>query len=88
MIGSPLGPDHQIDVEAYRAAVTANTVLLVASAPSLTLGMVDPIEELAPIAAERDIGFHVDSCVGGFFLPFAEKLGVPGAAVRLPRSRA
>ena len=73
----PLGPDHQIDLEAYRAAVTANTVLLVASAPSLTLGMVDPIEELAPIAAERDIGFHVDSCVGGFFLPFAEKLGEP-----------
>ena len=24
---------------------------------------------------ERDIGFHVDSCVGGFFLPFVEKLG-------------
>ena len=39
--------------------------------------MVDPIEALAPIAAERDIGFHVDSCVGGFFLPFAEKLGEP-----------
>ena len=39
--------------------------------------MVDPIEELAPIAAERDIGFHVDSCVGGFFLPFVEKLGEP-----------
>jgi glutamate/tyrosine decarboxylase-like PLP-dependent enzyme len=73
----PLGPDHQIDVDAYRAAVGANTVLLVASAPSLTLGMVDPVEELAPIAAERDIGFHVDSCVGGFFLPFVEKLGEP-----------
>ena len=26
------------------------------------------------IAADRDIGFHVDSCVGGFFLPFVEKL--------------
>jgi sphinganine-1-phosphate aldolase len=73
----PLGSDHQIDVDAYQAAVSANTVLLVASAPSLTLGMVDPVEELAPIAAERDIGFHVDSCVGGFFLPFAEKLGEP-----------
>lgn len=73
----PLRSDHQIDLDAYRAAVSANTVLLVASAPSLTLGMVDPIEELAPIAAERNIGFHVDSCVGGFFLPFAEKLGEP-----------
>ena len=71
------GPDQQIDKEAYRAAVGPNTVLLVASAPSLTLGMVDPIEELAPLAAERNIGFHVDSCIGGFFLPFAEKLGYP-----------
>ena len=39
--------------------------------------MVDPIEDLAPIAADRDIGFHVDPCVGGFFLPFVEKLGEP-----------
>ena len=73
----PLGADHQIDVAQYRAAIGPNTVLLVASAPSLTLGMVDPIEELAPLAAERDIGFHVDSCVGGFFLPFVERLGDP-----------
>lgn len=73
----PLDAEHQIDVAAYRAAITDRTVLLVASAPSLTLGMVDPIEELAPLAAERDIGFHVDACVGGFFLPFAEKLGRP-----------
>jgi len=73
----PLGPDHQIDVGAYRAALSGDTVLLVASAPSLTLGMVDPIAELAPLAAQRDIGFHVDSCVGGFFLPFVEMLGYP-----------
>ena len=73
----PLDADYGIDVDTYRAALTDDTVLLVASAPSLILGMVDPIEELAPIAADRDIGFHVDSCVGGFFLPFVEKLGEP-----------
>ena len=73
----PLGPDHQVDVAAYRAAVGPDAVLLVGSAPSLTLGMVDPIEELAAIAAERDIGFHVDACVGGFFLPFVERAGHP-----------
>ena len=72
-----LGPAYQIDVATYRAAITDRTVLLVGSAPSLTLGMVDPIAELAPLAAERRIGFHVDACVGGFFLPFVEKLGDP-----------
>ena len=72
-----LGPDHLIDPATYRAAITDRTVLLVGSAPSLTLGMVDPIAELAPLAAERGIGFHVDACVGGFFLPFVERLGDP-----------
>src|SRR6266508_1044377 len=74
---TPLGNDLQLDLDAYRAAITDNTVLLVGSAPSLTLGMVEPIEEMAGVAAERDIGFHVDACVGGYFLPFAEKLGHP-----------
>jgi sphinganine-1-phosphate aldolase len=69
--------DWQVDLDAYRAAVTGNTVLLVGSAPSLILGMVDPIPEMAAIAAERDINFHVDSCVGGYFLPFVEALGYP-----------
>jgi sphinganine-1-phosphate aldolase len=72
-----LGSDLLVNPDTVRAAMTRNTVLLVGSAPSLTLGMVDPIAELAPLAAERDIGFHVDACVGGFFLPFAEQLGRP-----------
>jgi len=32
---------------------------------------------MAALAAERDINFHVDACLGGFFLPFAERLGYP-----------
>jgi len=72
----PLDDQFQLDMGAYRSAITANTVLLVGSAPSLTLGMVDPIEDLGKLALERNIGLHVDACVGGFFLPFVEKLGV------------
>lgn len=75
VIKVPLDQDHQVDVDRYQAAVTDDTVLLVGSAPSLTLGMVDPIPEMAAIAVERDINFHVDSCVGGWFLPFAEDIG-------------
>lgn len=77
LVRVPLGTDLQIDLAAYRAAIDDDTVLLVASAPSLTLGMVDPIETIGPWALARDINLHVDSCVGGFFLPFAEKLGYP-----------
>lgn len=86
VVRTPLRDDHQLDLNAYRAAVTDDTAVMVGSAPSLTLGMVEPIEEMAAIAAERDISFHVDSCVGGYFLPFAEKLGygVPRFDFRVP----
>ena len=75
VIKVPLDDDHQVDVARYHDAITDDTVLLVGSAPSLTLGMVDPIPAMAAPAAERDINFHVDSCVGGWFLPFAEDIG-------------
>lgn len=85
-VRAPLHDDLQLDVDAYKSLITPNTVLLVGSAPSLTIGMVDPIEELAPIAFERGISFHVDSCVGGYFLPFAERLGrlIPRFDFRVP----
>lgn len=71
----PLDSEHQVDLDAYQAAFGDNTVMAVGSAPSLTLGMVDPIPTVAGWAAERDVNFHVDSCVGGWFLPFAEAEG-------------
>jgi sphinganine-1-phosphate aldolase len=78
IVRTPLRRDSwEVDLDAYRAAVNDNTVLLVGSAPSLILGMIDPIPEMAAIAAERDINFHVDACVGGYFLPFVEQLGQP-----------
>ncbi len=82
----PVGPDFRADVEAARAAITPNTVLLVASAPSYPQGVVDPVGELAQIAHERGILCHVDACVGGFMLPFVRKLGypVPDFDFRLP----
>jgi len=76
-VEAPLRDDLLLDVPAYKRLITGNTVLMIGSAPGMTLGMVDPIEELAPIAFERNINFHVDSCIGGYFLPFVEKLGYP-----------
>ena len=77
VVQAPLRDDLILDVPAYRRLITDNTVLMVGSAPGLTLGMIDPITELAPLALEREINFHVDSCIGGYFLPFVEKLGHP-----------
>lgn len=73
----PVRPDFRADVEATRAAITDSTILMVGSAPSYPQGVIDPIEDLAAMAMERGIGFHVDACLGGFLLPFARKLGYP-----------
>jgi glutamate/tyrosine decarboxylase-like PLP-dependent enzyme len=49
----------------------------VGSAPNYPFGTVDPIPELAALAAARGASFHTDACLGGFLLPFYEKLGEP-----------
>ena len=77
VVVTPLTEDGLVNVPAYLAAVNDNTVLMVGTAPSTILGMVDPIPDMAAVAEERNISFHVDACVGGFFLPFTEKLGNP-----------
>ncbi len=82
----PTGPDGRADVRATEAAITDNTIVIVGSAPSFPHGVIDPIEELSELARSRGIGFHTDACLGGFVLPWAEKLGypVPGFDFRLP----
>ncbi len=82
----PIGDDYRADIEAVRAAVTPNTVLVVGSAPCYPFGVIDPIPELAALAAESGIPCHVDACLGGFLLPFVERLGhdIPPWDFRVP----
>jgi glutamate/tyrosine decarboxylase-like PLP-dependent enzyme len=49
--------------------------MLVGSAPCFPYGLIDPIEELAELALERELWLHVDACVGGYFAPFARMNG-------------
>ncbi|NCG38162.1 MAG: aminotransferase class V-fold PLP-dependent enzyme [Actinobacteria bacterium] len=72
-----VGPDSRADVEAMADAITDRTVLVVGSAPQYPHGVIDPIVELAPLAAAANANFHVDACMGGFVLPFMERLGEP-----------
>lgn len=73
----PAGEDLRADVEAMDRAVTKNTVMIVGSAPCWGFGLVDPIPEIDAIAKEHRLWLHVDCCVGGFLLPFMERLGLP-----------
>ncbi len=67
--------DWTADVDAMARTVNSNTVLIVGSAPQYPQGVVDPIPDIAALARSVDANCHVDACMGGFVLPFAEMLG-------------
>ena len=89
LVRVPLASDLRASVPGMRQALTANTIGMVASAPCWPYGQYDPIDALGALAAERGLWLHVDACVGGYFAPFAERLGVrlPPWDFRVPAVR-
>lgn len=75
LLKTPVKNDWTADVDAMAAAVTPNTVFMVGSAPQYPQGVVDDIPAIAAVAKRAGANCHVDSCMGGFVLPFAERLG-------------
>ncbi|MCB0684560.1 MAG: aspartate aminotransferase family protein, partial [Saprospiraceae bacterium] len=53
-----VGDDYRAIPERIAAAISPQTVLLVASAPSYPQGVIDPISDIAALAAERKILCH------------------------------
>ncbi len=77
IVRTTVDSDFKADLSALESAITKNTVLIAGSAPGLSHGVVDPIAEMAAIAAARGINFHVDAGLGGYQLAFLRKLGYP-----------
>jgi glutamate/tyrosine decarboxylase-like PLP-dependent enzyme len=71
----PVRDDWRADVDAMSDAVNERTVLVVGSAPQYPQGVIDDIPAIAQLAASVGASCHVDACMGGFVLPFAERLG-------------
>lgn len=88
VIVAPTDPvTTQVDVDFVRDAITPNTAMVVASAGNYPYGTIDPIGELSDVAVEKDVGLHVDGCLGGWILPWGQELGYPNIPVfdfRLP----
>jgi sphinganine-1-phosphate aldolase len=82
----PVADDGRADVAATAAAIDDRTGLVVGSAPCYPYGVIDPIEELAAQAMEKGVLFHTDACLGGWLLPWWERLGgvVPPWDFRVP----
>jgi glutamate/tyrosine decarboxylase-like PLP-dependent enzyme len=81
-----VGADYRVDTSHVKKLIDRNTILLIGSAPQYAHGVVDPIEELGAIAERHKLPLHVDGCIGGFSLPWIEKLGhaVPRWDFRVP----
>jgi len=75
LVKVPVGADYRADVAAMAKAISWRTIGLVASAPQYPHGVVDPIGALGELALRRKLPLHVDACVGGFMLPWLERLG-------------
>jgi sphinganine-1-phosphate aldolase len=75
-----------VTVAAMAEQIDENTVAIMGSAGNYPYGTIDPIPDLAALAAERGVGMHVDACLGGFILPFGEELGrdIPPFDFRVP----
>lgn len=72
---APLASDWGVDVKAVEKMINKNTVMILGSAPEYPHGIIDPIEKLGALAKKHNIPLHVDSCVGGYILPFIEMTG-------------
>lgn len=71
----PVRGDLRADPGAAAELIGDRTALVVASAPCYPYGVVDPVPELAALAARAEVPCHVDACLGGLVLPFLERLG-------------
>ncbi|HEY5134659.1 MAG TPA: aminotransferase class V-fold PLP-dependent enzyme [Candidatus Nanopelagicales bacterium] len=83
---APLTDGYLADVAAMADLVDDQTICVVGSAANYAHGLIDPIEEIAALAQSRGIGMHVDGCLGGWLLPWVERLGydVPLWDFRVP----
>ena len=84
---APVDPETTlVDVDWVDDHIDDQTVAIIGSACNYGYGTVDPIAELSDVALGRGVGLHVDSCLGGFILPFGQELGydVPVFDYRVP----
>ena len=73
----PVGADLRADVAAMAERVGDSTALVVGSSPCYPYGVIDPIVDIAQLAAANGTLCHVDACLGGWLLPFWEEIGEP-----------
>lgn len=70
----PYSISRKIDADLLEKHINSSTILIVGSAPSYSHGIIDNLRSLSKLATKHQIGFHVDSCLGGFITPFIKEV--------------
>ncbi|KAI9502937.1 Dihydrosphingosine phosphate lyase [Coemansia spiralis] len=66
---------QKVDMKAMKRAIDSDTVLLVGSSATYPHGVADDLEAISNVAIEYKVGFHIDSCLGSFIMPFLKEAG-------------
>ena len=66
----PAGIDGAVRAQDLIDRMDDDVALVVVSAPAYPSGALDPVPAVAGAAADRGLSCHVDSCFGGFVLPW------------------
>jgi sphinganine-1-phosphate aldolase len=79
----PVSAEGVVSVDDIESRLADDVALVVVSAPSYPVAVLDPVEAVASLTAARGIPLHVDACIGGLVLPFwphlpAWDFAVPG----------
>ncbi|TXB61519.1 pyridoxal phosphate-dependent decarboxylase family protein [Phaeodactylibacter luteus] len=74
LVKVPVGPGGAADLPGMEQKVGPKTLLMAVSAPSYPHGILDPVEQAGALAQQHQVPLHVDACIGGFMLPWVERL--------------
>lgn len=64
--------EYRADPENMQKEIDEETFAVIATAGTASLGLVDPVSEIAELVEGYECNLHVDACFGGFILPFLE----------------
>lgn len=56
--------------------IDGNTIMIAGSAGNYPHGIIDDITSIAKLGKRKNVGVHVDACLGGFTISFAESLKI------------